>query len=77
MKTIIIAAATAAALASSALARPAMHAQPAPDGYRGVQTNAMLPLRPDAVYAYGTYLGADPDPQVRLQLLRSAGFLNR
>jgi hypothetical protein len=43
----------------------------------GARAQALATGGADAVYANGTYLGADPDPQVRLQLMRNAGFQDR
>jgi hypothetical protein len=77
MKTLIIALAAAATLASPALAHPGVHAQRDGVAMRGVQAQAMVPANVDTVYANGENLGSDPDPQVRLQLLRSAGAIDR
>jgi len=76
MKTFIITLATAAALASPALAHARMRTPAAPD-LRGIQAQALPAVGADAVYANGAYVGADPDPQVRLQLMRSAGNQDR
>lgn len=77
MKTLIIALAAATTLASPALAHPGAHAQRDGSATRGVQAQAMAPANVDPVYANGENLGSDPDPNVRLQLLRSAGVLDR
>lgn len=76
MKTFIITFATAAVLASPALAHARMRA-PATQDVRGIYAQAVPAVRAGAVYANGAYLGADPDPQVRLQLMRSAGVQDR
>jgi hypothetical protein len=52
--------------------------QVADQGYAGSQAYAYAPgyngsagaSYPNPVYAYGQYQGADPDPNIRLQLLR-------
>jgi hypothetical protein len=75
MKKIITAFVAVAALSSSALAHP-MHAQRGNQDMPGTDAQAMAPAG-TAVYAFGANLGSDPDPQVRLQLLRSAGISNR
>ena len=75
MKKLIIALAAAATLASPALAHSG-HMKRAANDLRGIQAQA-LPNDGTAVYANGQYLGSDPDPQVRLQLLRSEGLWNR
>jgi hypothetical protein len=77
MKTMILALAAVAALAGPALAHPAMHAQRGGASMRGADAQAMAPAGADTVYAYGANLGSDPDPQVRLQLLKSAGLGDR
>ena len=77
MKALIIALAAATTLAAPALAHPGMHAQRGGGAMRGVQAQAMAPANVDTVYANGANLGSDPDPHVRLQLLRSAGILDR
>ena len=76
MKTMILALAAVAALAGPALAHPAMHAQRGGAGMRAADAQTMAPTA-DTVYAYGANLGSDPDPQVRLQLLKSAGLGDR
>jgi hypothetical protein len=76
MKTMILALAAVAALAGPALAHPAMHAQRGGASMRGIDAQAMAPTG-DTVYANGANLGSDPDPQVRLQLLKSAGLGDR
>jgi hypothetical protein len=75
MKKLIIALAAAAALASPALAHSG-HIKRAGNDLRGVQAQA-IPNDGNAVFANGQYLGSDPDPQVRLQLLRSEGLRDR
>jgi hypothetical protein len=77
MKTIIIAFVAASALASSALARAPTHTRADAQQMHGARAQALATGGADAVYANGTYLGADPDPQVRLQLMRNAGFQDR
>ena len=75
MKKTILTLAALATLTSAAMAHP-MHKS----GSNAMQANeaqAMSPAYAGAVNAYGRNLGSDPDPQVRLQLLRSAGFLDR
>lgn len=75
MKTTIIALLTASALAAPALAHANMRvAQPKSDSLYDVHAQAMP--RPDAAVGINA-LATDPDPQVRLQLSRSAGFLDR
>ena len=74
MKKTIIALA-ALALASTAMAHP-MHGQRGKNA-RGADTQAMAPAYSGAVNDDGRDLGSDPDPQVRLQLLRSVGNLDR
>lgn len=76
MKKLIIAFAAATALASAAMAHP-MHAQRGNQGMRGAEAQAMAPSYSATVNTDGRELGSDPDPQVRLQLLRSAGILDR
>lgn len=73
-KTIITLAALAA-LTTAASAHPNMHARGG--DMRGADAQAMAPAYAGAVNAYGANLGSDPDPQVRLQLLRSAGSFDR
>jgi hypothetical protein len=76
MKTLIIALAAAAALASPALAHPGMHMQRGNDAH-AARAQAMPPADADTVYAFGANLGSDPDPQVRLQFLRGVGMFDR
>jgi hypothetical protein len=76
MKKLIIALAAAATLASPALAHSG-HMKRAGNDLRGIQAQAMPANDGNAVYANGQYLGSDPDPQVRLQLLRSEGLWDR
>jgi hypothetical protein len=74
MKKMIIAFAAVTALASTAMAHP-MHAKR--DSYvRGADAQAMAPAG-TSVNAFGYNLGSDPDPQVRLELLRNAGLKDR
>ncbi|MGN6571451.1 MAG: hypothetical protein ACTHLO_08555 [Pseudolabrys sp.] len=73
MKKIIIALA-ALTLTSAAMAHP-MHGKRT-NAMRGADAQAMASTG-NTVYAFGQNLGSDPDPQVRLQLLRSAGILDR
>lgn len=75
MKKLIIAFAAVTALASTAMAHP-MHTQRSGD-MRGADAQAMAPAYAGTVNAFGANLGSDPDPQVRLQLLRSAGIFDR
>jgi hypothetical protein len=76
MKSTIIALLTMSALAAPALAHANMRAaQSKTDSLYGAQAQAMP--SPTAIYAKREPLGADPDPQVRLQFSRSAGFLDR
>ena len=77
MKTLIIAFAATTTLAAPVLAHAGMHAQRGSAAMRGVHAQAMAPANVDTVYANGENLGSDPDPHVRLQLLRSAGVLDR
>ena len=60
MKTLIVFAALATAIASPALARPAHHPL----------------IRPTSVTSGSQYLGADPDAQVRFDLQRESGTRN-
>ena len=76
MKKTIITLAALAAFASTAMAHP-MHTKRANDVVRGGDAQAMSPAYNGTVTAFGRTLGSDPDPQVRLQLLRSAGILDR
>jgi hypothetical protein len=85
MKKLVIALALASLVASPALAKK-YHKQVTTDasdqvadqGYAGNQAYAYAPgyngsvgtSYPNPVYAYGQYQGADPDPNIRLQLLR-------
>ena len=77
MKTFIITLAAAAALVSPALAHAPMHARAEAQDMYGMRAQAAPAAGANAVFAAGAYLGADPDPQVRLQLMRNAGFENR
>lgn len=76
MQKLIIALAAAATLASPALAH-SRHMKRAGHELRGIQAQAVPANDGNAVYANGQYLGSDPDPQVRLQLLRTEGLQNR
>jgi hypothetical protein len=62
MKTLIVFAALATAIASPALARPAHHTNRAPIA--------------DSVTSGNQYLGADPDANVRFDLERESGTRN-
>jgi len=75
MKKTIITLAALAAFTTAASAHP-MHTQRGAD-MRGADAQAMAPAYTGTVNAYGANLGSDPDPQVRLQLLRSAGIFDR
>ena len=77
MKKLIIAFAAVTALASAAAMAHPMHAQRGNQGMRGAEAQAMAPSYSATVNTDGRELGSDPDPQVRLQLLRSAGILDR
>ena len=74
MKKLIVAFAAVTALASAAMAHP-MHARGGNRDMRGAEAQAMAYGAP--VNTNGRELGGDPDPQVRLQLLRSAGIFDR
>ena len=76
MKKTIIALAALTALTSAAMAQP-MHAKRGFYDTRGTDAQAMAPTNGTTVTAFGRVLGSDPDPQVRLQLLRSAGIQDR
>jgi hypothetical protein len=76
MKTLIIAFAALAAFASAATARPTQGPRLYHD-VRAADAQAMVPNYSGTVIGYGRTLGTDPDPQVRLQLLRNAGFSDR
>jgi len=76
MKKTILTLAALAALTSAVMAHP-MHAARVNDAMRGADAQAMSPAYAGTVTAFGRNLGSDPDPQVRLQLLRSAGNLDR
>ena len=62
MKTLILFAALATAIASPALARPVHHTDRAPQA--------------DSVTSGNLYLGADPDANVRFDLERESGTRN-
>jgi hypothetical protein len=70
MKTIILAAAIAAAIAGPALAAPGKmthyvrHERALPD------SNAFMTNDPIGVYVDGREIGRDPDPNIRAELLR-------
>ncbi len=76
MKTFIVAAVLAAVIAAPALAqttgrRPAQQAQPDAQPYAQSYGRIEIQRRlvdPSAVYDGGTYLGADPDPNIQLNL---------
>jgi hypothetical protein len=76
MKTLVIAAALAAVVASPALAQTAQrHATPQqmyPSQYDQTVGRTEQPRSPtgNTVYDNNQYLGADPDPNVRLDLRR-------
>ena len=76
MKTLVIAAALAAAVASPALAQTAQrHATPQqmyPSQYDQTvgRTEQQRSTNGNTVYDNNEYLGADPDPNVRLDLRR-------
>lgn len=76
MKKTIIALVALTALVSTAMAQPT-HAQRVNQHMRGDDAQAMAPANSTTVTAFGRVLGSDPDPQVRLQLLRSAGIQDR
>jgi hypothetical protein len=76
MKKLIVALAAVAAFVSAAAAHP-MHGARMDRDMRAAAAQAMEPSYTGAANAYGRNLGADPDPQVRLQLLRNAGFADR
>jgi hypothetical protein len=63
MKTLIVLAALATAIASPALARPAHHTDRAPHTENSVTTG-------------NQYLGSDPDANVRFDLERESGTRN-
>ena len=74
MKTIIATAVLAAVIASPALAQtarrapaqqPSMQSEPS---YGRVEAQPRAAIPGSEVYEGGRYLGADPDPNVRLQL---------
>jgi len=73
MKTIIATAVLAAVIASPALAQTARHAPAQPSAqpeqsYGRVEAQPRTAVPGSEVYEGGRYLGADPDPNVRLQL---------
>jgi hypothetical protein len=75
MKTLVAAAALAAAIASPALAQTSQrHAVPQqyPSQYDQTvgRTEQPRPTTNHSVYDNNQYLGADPDPNVRLELRR-------
>lgn len=84
-KSLLIAAATVALLAAPALAQKNLNAGPPPQqpGQMGTTGQATHPPRlftgkgiteGNAVYdCTGKYLGSDPDPSIRSQLLKSQG----
>jgi hypothetical protein len=71
MKALITAAALASviALPSSAFAAKAQRHFRAPEG-------GMVMSHSPAVYDGNRYMGADPDPNVRLQLMRDAALID-
>jgi hypothetical protein len=73
MKTFVATVALAASIAMPALAQTVDRRAPAPQYYPSQydqfgRREVIRPLNPYAVYDGYTYLGADPDPNVRLQL---------
>jgi hypothetical protein len=68
MKRLLLVAAAAALLASPVFAQTEKPAQ----AQKGQATTQKAPAvkGPNDVYCGGQYLGSDPDPKVRLQLLR-------
>jgi hypothetical protein len=79
MKTLAATVALAASIAMPALAQTVDRRAPAQPYYHPSQydqfgrRDVIRPFNPYAVYDGYTYLGADPDPNVRLQLRLDAG----
>ena len=57
--------------AASLLATPAFAAKASKKKMAAPKAHVSQPQRPDAVYSWdGRYLGSDPDPNIRFQLMR-------
>jgi hypothetical protein len=73
MKKLVLAAALATLVATPALAQYQYSTAPrhvGVDRLAGIRAQALPSMRGDDVYVNGQYAGADPDPNVRLELRR-------
>jgi hypothetical protein len=73
MKKLVLAAALATLVATPAFAQYQSTYAPrhaGADSLAGIRAQAQPSVRGDAVYVNGQYVGADPDPNVRLELRR-------
>jgi hypothetical protein len=80
MKKMLLAAAALAVIASPAVAQYGSRKAVAPaygQAPYGIYAESRgLAYQPYGAYSYGRYIGTDPDPSVRLMLLKDAGSEN-